>query len=300
MRVVVSLLSVMLLGAAACAEQPGPPDPPDFGASEGENAALLAEEVSGVNAEAEGALRLSRLVLDKLDAADVQDPQKAVDRVVAGMGGGAACGVSVETRPNDRGAVYVTFDGCRDVFDAQRLSGTLRFFFGKTPGLPGLRVNVGAVEGSSLTVDGVLIPRYSIDATLSFREATTVLAWQVDWARQGRGGPDLSLRARFRTVVERARPQCSTTSGRASFEAGERGVSFDVDGYAICAGPLACPSGGAWSVTGGASRAVTFRFTGENAEPGPGGAPRTIVQVVGSDGRESELSVRCGARAGGG
>ncbi|HEU4412725.1 MAG TPA: hypothetical protein VFS43_46205 [Polyangiaceae bacterium] len=311
MRVRAFLLPIMLWGASACAEQPGPPEPPpprDVGARSAE---IIAQEVNGANGEADGALRLSRLVLGRLGADDIKDQATAVERVANGTGGGlgAQCATSARTEPSDPGAVYVTFDGCREPADGQIITGTLRFFFGKAPGVLGIRVQVGIAPGSSLTVDGASVPEYRIDAMLSFpAPATAVMAWEVALARQGGEGPDLRLAARFRTVVKtegapgEAQRECSTTSGRASFEAGERGASFDVDGLFVCRAPLmlraACPSGGTWSVTDDEARTVTFQFTGRDAEPGPGGAPRTILQVTDAEGEPREISVRCGARAG--
>ena len=311
MRVLAFLLPVLLLGAAACAEQPGPPDPPvsDPGESSAE---LIAQEVNGANAEADGALRLSRLVLGRLGADDIKDQATAVQRVATGMGGlGPLCSTSTETEASDPGAVYVTFDNCREPFEGQLISGTLRFFFGKAPGVPGLRVQVGIAPGASLSVAGASVPEYRIDATLSFpAPATAVMSWEVAWARRGNGGPELSLRARFRTAVEtKSGPlggqiECSTTEGRASFQGTKRGFSFDVDGYAVCRQAqmlrAACPSGGTWSVTDDQSRTVMFKFTGEDAEPGPGGVPRTVLQVTDTQGETSEISVRCGQQGAGG
>lgn len=313
MRVFAFLLPVLLVGAAACAEQPGPPDPP-VGDDSGESSAeLIAQEVNGANAEADGALRLSRLVLGRLGADDIKDQATAVQRVATGMGGGLGnlCSTSTETKASDPGAVYVTFNDCREPFEGQLISGTLRFFFGKAPGVPGLRVQVGIAPNESLSVAGASVPEYRIDATLSFpAPATAVMSWEVAWARQGNGGPDLSLRARFRTEVKTevgalgvVLNECSTTEGRASFQGAKRGFSFDVDGYAVCRRPqmqrAACPSGGTWSVTDDQSRTVTFKFTGEDAEPGPGGAPRTVLQVTDARGETGEISVRCGQQGAG-
>lgn len=193
MRVRAFLLSIVTLGAAACAEQPGPPEPPAPVAA-GASAELIAQEVNGANAEADGALRLSRLVLGKLSAADITDQATAVRRVAAGMGGGGACAATTRTEPGDPGAVYVTFDGCRGPFDEQRLTGTLRFFFGKAPGVLGLRVQVGVAPGATLSVDGADVPDYRLDATLSFpAPATAVMTWEVAWARQGGAESDLRL-----------------------------------------------------------------------------------------------------------
>ncbi|HEU4533347.1 MAG TPA: hypothetical protein VFS00_04485 [Polyangiaceae bacterium] len=302
------LLSVALLGSAACAEQPGPPTPPDDEATA--DARLVAEEVSAANAEADGALRLSRLVLGKLGAADVKDQQTAIETITNGAGrpGAGDCVTSIRRELADPGAVYVTFDRCRGPFDAQEITGTLRFAFGKAPGVPGLRVQAGIAPGQTLTVRGASVPEYRVDATLSFPAFdTAVMEWEVAWRRESERGSGLGLRARFRTVLrDQAGPagegarECFTTSGRASFDAGARGFSFDVSDYRLCPAPPqpACPeAGGTWSVTDARSlRTVTFQFTGVDAPAGPAGEPRTFLRVVDAAGEESQIDVACGAR----
>lgn len=305
MRVRAFLLSVVLLGPLACAEQPGPPSPPDDEA--GPDTQTVAEEVNTANAEADGALRLSRLVLNKLGAADINDQQTAINKIANSMGGPGDCGATVRRDGADPGALYVTFDRCRGPFDAQEITGTLRFAFGKAPGVPGLRVQAGIAPGSTLTIRGASVPEYRIDATLSFPALNTaVMEWDVAWQRASDGGAALGLRARFRSVLRNedglfgeAARECSTTSGRASFSAGQRGFSFDVNDYRLCPSPLrpACPESGTWSVTNAASlRTVTFQFTGEDAPDGPQGEPRTFLRVIDASGDETQLDVRCGAQ----
>lgn len=306
MRVRAFLLSVVVLGSAACAEQPGPPSPPDDDDA-GPTTQTVAEEVNTANAEADGALRLSRLVLNKLGAADIKDQQTAIDKIAKSMGGPGDCGASVRRDDADPGAIYVAFDRCRGPFDAQEITGTLRFAFGKAPGVPGLRVQAGIAPGATLTVRGASVPEYRIDATLSFPALNTaVMEWDVAWQRESDQGANLGLRARFRSVLRNqdglfgeAARECSTTSGRASFSAGQRGFSFDVNEYRLCPSPLrpACPESGTWSVTDAASlRTVTFQFTGEDAPDGPQGEPRTFLRVIDASGDETQLDVRCGAQ----
>ncbi len=308
MRVRAFLLPAVLLGAAACAEQPGPPDLPAPGEPSAE---LVADEVSEANNEAEGALRLSRLVLGKLsDPADLKDQATAVQKVATGMGAGpGACAASSRVDPAEPGVIYVTFDRCPGPFDARTITGTLRFAFGKAPGVPGLRVQVDVAPGATLAVQGTPIARYHLEATLSFPAlGATRMAWEVAWERAGGGGVgggDLRLWARFNTLVrseigdDLVARECSTTSGRASFQSPRGGFSFDVDDYRLCREPLrfepVCPESGTWSVTDDdAASRITFAFTGETAPAGPDGRPRALVSVVDAGGAESRVELPCG------
>jgi hypothetical protein len=301
---------LVVIGASGCAEQPGPPVRDEPPAADVE---VVADEASGANAETDGALRLSRVVLGRLGAAEAVSQRAAVDKVTSDRGGDEVDGVDrpgcvdvPAPDPADAGAVFVRLRDCRGPFGAAAVSGVLRFAFDKTPGVPGLRVRVGVAPGEALTVQGAPVSEYELDATLSFPAAgAAAMAWQIAWAREAAGGGAVRARANFRTVIERqpfavgGPRECSTTTGRASYEGGERALAFDVEGYRVCPRPLvpACPAGGSWSVTDlDASRSLLLRFTGEAAPEGPAGEVRTFLDVSEGDGRARRIAVRCGTR----
>ena len=241
---------------------------------------LLAEDVTASVQQQQMAAGMTRLISQPLDDSDAQSGEDAATEVESrGIAGlyPASCVTVTQTSLT---TVHVEFDACTGPFGLIDLTGGVDADFR----IEGGKLHASMSDSGDLSVQGSPVD-YSAEAVLQYIGVESHIDWQGHWKGETPDG-EAATHDSDMLIVADPFSGCVRLDGTATGAVEDRGIDWDVDGYAVC--PLECPTAGLITATGKQSEGtVTIAFDGS-----------AVAEVTDPEGRVWNVPLVCMAADG--